>query len=72
MIKFETVQTIERSADDVWAYAADIRRHPEWMGVTDARIVQGSGAEVGARAIELAEVRQAALTSEPLQGLLGA
>jgi len=52
MIKFETEQTIERSADDVWTYAADIVRHPEWMGVMNARIVQGTGIEVGARAIE--------------------
>jgi hypothetical protein len=52
MITFETAQTIDRSADDVWAYAADFPRHPEWMGVTDARVVQGTGAEVGARAIE--------------------
>jgi polyketide cyclase/dehydrase/lipid transport protein len=36
----------------VWHYAADIRRHPEWMGVTNARVVQGTGTEVGARAIE--------------------
>jgi hypothetical protein len=52
MIKFEAKETIDRSADDVWAYAADIIRHPEWMGVTDARIVQGTATEVGARAIE--------------------
>ena len=52
MIRFETEQTIERSAEDVWAYAADILRHPEWMGVTDARIVEGKGTEVGARALE--------------------
>jgi hypothetical protein len=52
MIRFETEQTIARSAEDVWAYAADILRHPEWMGVTDARILQGTGSEVGARAIE--------------------
>jgi uncharacterized membrane protein len=52
MIRFETEQTIGRSAEDVWAYAADIRLHPEWMGVIDARIVQGNGTEVGARALE--------------------
>ena len=52
MITFETDQTIDRSADDIWAYASDILRHPEWMGVTDARIVEGTGTEVGARAIE--------------------
>jgi hypothetical protein len=52
MIKFETEQTIARSADDFWTYAADILRHPEWMGVTHARIVQGAGTEVGAHAVE--------------------
>jgi uncharacterized membrane protein len=52
MIKFETEQTIDRSADDVWAYAADILRHPEWMGIVDARMVSGTPTTVGARATE--------------------
>jgi uncharacterized membrane protein len=52
MISFATEQTIERSAGDVWAYAADIVRHPEWMDVTAARVVDGGGTEVGARALE--------------------
>ncbi len=52
MIKFQTQQTIARSADDVWTYAADILRHTEWMAVTEARIVHGQGSEVGARARE--------------------
>ena len=52
MIRFETEQTIARSADDVWTYAADVLRHPEWMGVTDARIVRGTGTEIGAVAVE--------------------
>jgi Polyketide cyclase / dehydrase and lipid transport len=52
MITFKTEQTIARSADDVWAYAADILRHPEWMGVTNARLVDGTGHSVGTRAIE--------------------
>jgi uncharacterized membrane protein len=43
---------VERSAEDVWAYAADILRHPEWMDVTGARILSGQGTEVGARAME--------------------
>jgi uncharacterized membrane protein len=43
---------IERSAQDVWAYAADILRHAEWMTVTDARLVQGDGTRVGARGRE--------------------
>jgi hypothetical protein len=45
-------QMIERPAQDVWAYAADIVRHAEWMTVTDARIVQGDGTQVGARGRE--------------------
>jgi uncharacterized membrane protein len=43
---------IERSPDDVWAYAADIVRHAEWMTVTDARVVRGDGTQVGARGRE--------------------
>jgi hypothetical protein len=56
MITFTTEQTIDRSAAEVWAYAADILRHPEWMGVTNARVVQGTGTDVGARAIEQMKV----------------
>ena len=52
MTRFVTEQTIERSADDVWTYAADIVRHPEWMNVTDARLVRGQGAQLGARGRE--------------------
>jgi uncharacterized membrane protein len=62
MIRFETEQTIGRSADDVWAYAADILRHPEWMGVTDARILRGTGSEAGSSAIE--HVKMGARTVE--------
>jgi uncharacterized membrane protein len=52
MIKFHTEQTIARSALDVWTYAADITRHPEWMGVLDARLVSGQTTEIGARGVE--------------------
>lgn len=52
MIRFETQQTIARSAQDVWTYAADIVRHPEWMAITEARVVQGEGREAGARGSE--------------------
>ena len=52
MIKHQTEQTIERPAADVWAYAAEIARHPEWMGVTDAAVLHGVGSEVGARGRE--------------------
>ena len=37
MIRFQTEQTIDRPAHQIWTYAADITRHPEWMGVIDAR-----------------------------------
>lgn len=52
MTRFVAMQTIARSADDVWAYAADIVRHTEWMTVTDARIVRGDGTQVGAHGRE--------------------
>jgi uncharacterized membrane protein len=52
MSTFEAEQTIDRSADDVWAYAADIRRHPEWMTVTDARVLDGPGTRAGSRGQE--------------------
>jgi uncharacterized membrane protein len=52
MSKGVAEQTIARSAEDVWAYAADIGRHAEWMTVTDARVVRGDGTRVGARGRE--------------------
>lgn len=45
-------QTIARSAQEVWTYAADIVRHTEWMTVTDARVMHGDGTQVGARGRE--------------------
>jgi len=52
MISFETSATISRAADDVWAYAVDIRRHPDWMAVADAHVLQGDGTLVGSRGRE--------------------
>ena len=52
MIRTKTEQVIERSAADVWGYAADIGRHPDWIGVTDARIMRGNGFSVGSRGQE--------------------
>ena len=52
MSRFASEATIGRSADEVWAYAADIVRHPEWMAVSDARIVRGQGTQIGARGRE--------------------
>ena len=51
-MRFETEQIIERSADDVWSYAADIGRHPEWMSVTDATVTAGDGEHVGSKGRE--------------------
>jgi uncharacterized membrane protein len=52
MIKSRTEQVIDRPAEDVWAYAADIARHPDWMSVRDARILRGVGTDVGSRGRE--------------------
>ena len=52
MSRFETETTIDRSSRDVWAYAADILRHPDWMSVADAHVVRGDGTAVGARGRE--------------------
>jgi len=52
VIKSQAEQIIERAPEDIWAYAADIARHPEWMSVTDAAILRGDGSEVGSRGRE--------------------
>lgn len=52
MSRFEAETTIERAAADVWAYAADILRHPDWMTVADAHLLRGDGTQVGARGRE--------------------
>jgi hypothetical protein len=36
----------------MWAYAAHIRRHPDWMCATPATVLQGEGSAVGARGRE--------------------
>jgi uncharacterized membrane protein len=51
-MRFESETTIARPADDVWSYAADIARHPDWMTVTDATVVRGDGTTVGSRGRE--------------------
>jgi uncharacterized protein YndB with AHSA1/START domain len=52
MADFEHVATIGRSPAEVWAYAADITHHPDWMSVAEAEIVEGSGAHIGSRGRE--------------------
>jgi uncharacterized membrane protein len=52
MTRFVTEQIIAGSADEVWAHAADIARHPKWMTVTDARVLDGPGTRTGARGRE--------------------
>ena len=51
-MKFQSELTIARPAHEVWAYAADITRHPDWMSVTDAVVTSGDGSKVGARGFE--------------------
>jgi uncharacterized membrane protein len=52
MTRFVTEETVARAADDVWTYATDVGRHPEWMTITDPRIVQGDGTRIGDRGRE--------------------
>ena len=52
MTRYEAQAEIARSADEVWAYAADILRHTEWMSVADAHLLAGDGTQVGARGRE--------------------
>lgn len=52
MTRFVTEQTIARSADAVWTYAADVVRHADWMTITDPRIIAGNGTQVGDRGRE--------------------
>jgi uncharacterized membrane protein len=52
MIRSQVNETIASSADEIWAYAADVGRHPEWMSVTDATLLRGTGSDVGSRGRE--------------------
>lgn len=52
MSRFESEATIDRPAEEVWRYAANIARHPEWMAVADAQLILGEGTQVGARGRE--------------------
>jgi uncharacterized protein YndB with AHSA1/START domain len=48
VINYRFEETIARPPEAVWAYAADIARHPEWMGVQDSEVVSGDPVLVGA------------------------
>ena len=52
MPSFVTEQAIERSAEEIRMYAADIVRHAEWMTVIDTRVISGEGTFVGGRGRE--------------------
>lgn len=52
MKRFEAKATIARPPATVWAYAADIERHPAWMSVEDARLISGNGTTPGGRGRE--------------------
>lgn len=53
MTRSTSEATIEAEAHDIWTYAVDIRRHPEWMNATDPRQETGDGRMIGSRAREL-------------------
>ncbi|MES2210025.1 MAG: SRPBCC family protein [Chloroflexota bacterium] len=53
MITYRFQETIDRSADDIWMLAADINRHPQWMGVTSSKILSGDSTSVGSRGLEV-------------------
>ena len=50
MIPFTSTTTIARTAADIWATAADVARHAEWMDITESVIVEGDGVSPGSRA----------------------
>ena len=50
MIPFTTTTTIDRPAAEIWATAADMGRHAEWMDITESTVVQGDGVSPGSRA----------------------
>lgn len=52
MIAIRAEELVDRSAEEVWAYAAEIARHPEWMNVKSAECLRGTGSAVGDRGRE--------------------
>jgi uncharacterized membrane protein len=50
MIPFSSTTTIGRPAAEIWATAADLGRHPEWMAIRDSVVVRGDGASKGSLA----------------------
>jgi uncharacterized protein YndB with AHSA1/START domain len=52
MSRFEAEATINRAPEEIWIYAADILRHPDWMTVATAEVLQGQAEHVGARGRE--------------------
>lgn len=53
-LRFET--TIARPPADVWAYAADLGRHTEWMEVASSEVIAGPTDAVGARARQVLRI----------------
>ncbi len=53
MIEARAEAIIERSAEEIWSYAADIAQHPAWMNVGTAEALVGRGDRVGDRGREV-------------------
>ena len=56
MVAFSSEQTIERPAAMIYEVAVDVLRHPMWMKVLDARVLNGDPTRVGGRASEHVKV----------------
>jgi hypothetical protein len=52
MRTFEAKAEIARSTDEIWTYAADILRHPEWMSADTAQVLRCDGTRIGSRGRE--------------------
>ena len=63
-MKFEAAETIGRPAAEIWAYAADIPCHTEWMTVSDAVVTSGSGERAGARGRETMNLGPMKITAD--------
>ena len=53
MIRYRIEETINRPADEVFAYIGDPSRHPAWMPVSDVRIATPGEVRVGTAVHEL-------------------
>jgi uncharacterized membrane protein len=51
MFRFSSQQTVQRPAGEIWRYATEVERHPEWMALLDARRLDADMTTVGSRGV---------------------